>query len=79
MSTVPPEYTGPFLGKAFREGFKEGFKKGQARALVAFLEARGLEVSERVRERITGCDDLDLLARWIRRAAAVESSEQLFG
>ncbi|WP_289008854.1 hypothetical protein [uncultured Thermomonospora sp.] len=70
MNTVTYEYKGTFLGKAFNEG--------EAKALVKFLEARGLEVSERVRERIMGCTDRDLLERWIERAAVVESAEQLF-
>ncbi|WP_206664012.1 hypothetical protein [Thermomonospora catenispora] len=43
-----------------------------------FPEARGLEVSAEVRERIRGCTDLDLLERWIGRAAVVESAGQVF-
>jgi hypothetical protein len=41
-------------------------------------EARGLQVSEDARTRITGCTDLDQLEIWVRRAATVGSVEELF-
>jgi len=50
----------------------------EAKALVRFPEARGLEVSAEVRERIRGCTDLDLLERWIGRTVVVESAGQVF-
>ncbi|TNY38612.1 hypothetical protein EIO00_02230 [Thermomonospora catenispora] len=64
-----------------RQGLQRGRgrRRGrEAKALVRFPEARGLEVSAEVRERIRGCTDLDLLERWIGRAAVVESAGQVF-
>lgn len=42
------------------------------------LDARGLTVNPDQRERILGCADLDLLKRWIRRAATIASVDALF-
>jgi hypothetical protein len=42
------------------------------------LEARGINVSDEVRERVTACDDLELLDRWLVRAATVASAEEIF-
>jgi len=43
-----------------------------------FLEARGLAVSEAQRERILATAFLELLTRWVRRAATVTSADALF-
>ena len=42
------------------------------------LDARGLTVDPEQRERILGCADLDMLKRWIRRAATIASVDALF-
>ena len=41
------------------------------------LEARGIEVSEDVRSRVIECTDLEQIEVWVRRAATVESAEDL--
>lgn len=51
---------------------------GEARALLAVLAARDIDVPEAVRERITGCTDLDQLEAWVRRAATATSVHDLF-
>ncbi|MDQ0774709.1 hypothetical protein QF026_003175 [Streptomyces aurantiacus] len=42
------------------------------------LDARGLDVPDEVRERVTACDDPDLMRRWLARAATVASAEEIF-
>jgi hypothetical protein len=42
------------------------------------LETRGLEISSDTRDRITRCDDLNMLETWIRRAVTVSSADELF-
>lgn len=42
------------------------------------LDSRGVQVSERDRERIRGCTELATLEVWIQRAAFVDSAEELF-
>jgi hypothetical protein len=45
---------------------------------VAALEARGLAVTDAERERILSCTDLETLARWVRRAATIATSDAQF-
>ncbi len=62
----------------FDESQKQSFNRGKSSAVLAFLEARGLPVSDAQRERILATTDLETLDRWIRRAATVPSAEALF-
>jgi hypothetical protein len=43
------------------------------------LSARGVEVPDDARERITGCTDVDQLDTWLGRAATATSVHDLFG
>ncbi|RAY13294.1 hypothetical protein DPM19_19600 [Actinomadura craniellae] len=74
MTTTTHDYEGAFTGKYHSAGKAEG----EAEMILVFLEARGLDVSDEARERITSCTDLDQLKAWGRRAAVVESAEGLF-
>lgn len=60
------------------KGRAEGRAEGEARLVLAVLGARGFEVPEEVRARITGCSDPDQLEAWGRRAAVIHSIEELF-
>jgi hypothetical protein len=53
--------------------------KGEAKALLKVLDARGLSVSDEVRERILACTDQEQLDQWLVRAIEVERADQLFG
>jgi hypothetical protein len=59
------------------EGEATGEVRGEANALLAFLEARGIEVTDEIRARILGCTDLDQLGAWIRRAATADKIDDL--
>ncbi|MFI1566913.1 hypothetical protein ACH4ZX_28340 [Streptomyces sp. NPDC020490] len=61
-----------------RRGEAKGEVKGTAKAVLRFLEARGVSVPEKARDRIAGCTDLDLLNRWLDRTPYVESIDNLF-
>lgn len=74
MATRAYEYQSEFVSKFVRQGRVEG----EAEAVLAVLDARGFDVPDGVRDRITGCSDLDQLSRWVRRAAVVDSLEDLF-
>jgi hypothetical protein len=52
--------------------------KGRAQAVLEFLEARGLPVSDEARARILACTDAALLAAWVRKAVTVASVDELF-
>ena len=41
------------------------------------LDARGINVPDELRERITACTDLEQLGKWIRRAATAHTAQDL--
>jgi hypothetical protein len=55
----------------------EGEINGLARAIVGFLAARGIPVSDEVRAHIEACRDASTLGRWIARAATAASAEEV--
>ncbi|GLY72070.1 hypothetical protein [Actinoallomurus iriomotensis] len=73
MKTRAREYKSDFA----RRYVAEGEAKGEARAILLLLAARGIEVPESVRVRISETTDLSLLDSWVRRAGSVESVEEL--
>ena len=78
-SPFAKEHFGRGKREGRREGKREGKKEGEADAILLVLEARGLDVSDAERERITSCADLKQLKRWITRAVTAEKTGDLFG
>ena len=78
MTTGTYEYQSDFVRKYINQGRAEGRAEGEAKAVLAFLAARGIEVPEEPRERIISCTDLDQLEMWIRRAATITAIDELF-
>ncbi|MCM6786947.1 hypothetical protein NDR87_11310 [Nocardia sp. CDC159] len=72
------EFARRYVAEGRAEGKAEGKAEGEAQALLLVLEARGVPVTENARRRITTCSDLDQLGRWLRRAATVDTAEELF-
>jgi hypothetical protein len=56
----------------------EGKAEGEADALLTVLAARGIAVSDSIRERITGCRDLPQLKAWITKAVTAKTADELF-
>lgn len=83
METGTYEYQSDFARKYVAEGREEGREEGRAegetRALLAVLAARGVEMSDDARERITNCTDIEQIEAWIRLAATADSTDVLFG
>ncbi|WP_242435727.1 hypothetical protein [Streptomyces sp. Root369] len=63
---------------AYLEGKTEGRAEGEAKGILSVLEVRGIRVTDRVRERITSCTDLDRMDTWLERSRTVERAEDLF-
>jgi hypothetical protein len=66
------------LQKGREEGREEGLCEGERTALLKVLEARGLVVKQRARQRILACTNPTQLDRWLRKAVSVRSTEELF-
>ncbi|KUL33554.1 hypothetical protein [Streptomyces regalis] len=62
----------------FEEIRDEARAQRAAEDILDVLEVRGIDVPEAVRERITSCDDPEILRRWHRRAVIAPSAEQIF-
>lgn len=67
-----------FLQESYEKGQANGEARGEAKAILEVLLARGLDVPDEVRTRVTSCTDADQLLVWIRRAAVVRTAEGLF-
>ncbi|MFC7826718.1 hypothetical protein [Streptomyces sp. NPDC057375] len=57
----------------------EGRAVGRAEAILLLLGDRGVEVPEEARGRILGCQDLEVLDLWVRRAVTAVSVAEVFG
>ncbi|MGK3965067.1 hypothetical protein WMF38_12900 [Sorangium sp. So ce118] len=66
-----------FQSEFARSYVAKGEIKAKAQAVLAVLEARGLEVPAEVRERVLASTDLAELDGWIRRAAVVSDAREL--
>ena len=60
------------------KGREEGLFEGERTALLKVLEARGLVVKQRARQRILACTNPAQLERWLRKAVSIRSTEELF-
>ncbi|MFI7139529.1 hypothetical protein ACIBQ5_17695 [Streptomyces massasporeus] len=69
---------GTVMEKAYLEGEAKGEARGEAKAILRFLEARGVSVPQEARDQIAGCTDLDLLNRWLDRTPHVQNVDELF-
>jgi hypothetical protein len=62
------DFAGRYITRFERIGLARGEALGEARALLAILDARDIQVSDEVRAQIENCTDVDKLEAWIRRA-----------
>ncbi|MEU5660642.1 hypothetical protein ABZ802_34250 [Streptomyces sp. NPDC047737] len=71
-------YTSPLSEEIRAEGEARGEAKGQAKSLLRMLELRGVGVPHEAREKITACDDTELLDQWFSRAVTATTVEEIF-
>src|SRR5690606_25275977 len=63
----PGYYVRKYVHQGRAEGRVEGRVEGEVAALFAVLSARGIDVPDDARARISACTDPDQLEAWIRR------------
>ncbi|MGQ0575418.1 MAG: hypothetical protein ACT4RN_14600 [Pseudonocardia sp.] len=78
LVTATYEYQSEFARRYFSEGKAAGHAAGEARAVLAVLDARGVDVPADARARISACTDVDQLDAWVRRAVTAASVQDLF-
>ncbi|PDP84916.1 hypothetical protein CQJ94_24195 [Glycomyces fuscus] len=74
MAVRDYDFRTELIGRPYREGRIEG----RIEAIPGVLDARGIAVSDEVRDRVTASSDLDELDRWVHRSAKVDNAEDLF-
>jgi hypothetical protein len=78
MNIADYEWQSDFAKTHQAEGEARGEAMGEAKSVLLFLSARGIDVPDDIRERITSCTDTEQLDRWVKRAAVVNTAEDLF-
>ncbi len=66
------------LEKGQKRGLLQGQLEGARRALFKVLDARGLTVDSAARRRLMACTELAQLERWLGKAVAIQSVQELF-
>lgn len=68
-----------FVQETFRQGQSQGLLRGKAEDVLTVLTAKGVAVSDALREQIRACTDLDPLQRWLVRAVTATTAEDVLG
>jgi hypothetical protein len=68
----------PGSGTIIEEAILKGRGDSRGEDILRVLRVRGVEVSDAVRERVSSCDDLEVLGTWLDRAVTVGSADELF-
>jgi hypothetical protein len=72
------EYQSDIAKKFVAEGVAEGKLLAKAQDVVAVLQARGISITEPLRQRILDCNDVAVLDRWLMRAAVANEAGEVF-
>ncbi|MFI6919838.1 hypothetical protein ACIBIZ_07775 [Nonomuraea spiralis] len=65
-------------GRGRADGRAEGIQEIWSEIVLSLLDARGIDVPQDVRARISACTDVDLFKRWALRAVSVQSAQDVF-
>jgi hypothetical protein len=63
--------------RSYDRGKAEGEAKGEAKALLMILRRRGLAITDEQQRQLSSCTDLATVERWLDRALAVASVDEL--
>ena len=61
-----------------KKGREEGREQGMAQTVLHVLRARGITVTQALRQRIVSCSDVRQLTALAKRAAVATSADDLF-
>ena len=67
------------LEQGMEKGREQGMEKGREQGMAqTVLRARGITVTQALRQRIVSCPDVRQLTAWAKRAAVATSADDLF-
>ncbi|QNE75591.1 hypothetical protein F0344_13985 [Streptomyces finlayi] len=79
LVAVDTSFYKSFMSEEIRdEGRTEGRTEGRAEGLLLILEARGIALTDELRQKITTCTDPRLLNQWLQHAATATTTEEVF-
>ncbi|MFD9291738.1 hypothetical protein ACFWBV_26320 [Streptomyces sp. NPDC060030] len=64
------------LSEEIRE---EGRAQARGESILILLGARGIEITDATREKLTTCTDSELARKWLIRAVHATTAEEIFG
>ncbi|MGI5203548.1 hypothetical protein ACQEU6_18490 [Spirillospora sp. CA-108201] len=73
------KYKSDLFRRRYAEGRAESEARGVAKSVLKVLDARGLSVSDEMREQILACTDQVQLDQWLFRAVKAERVDEVFG
>ncbi|MFJ8855328.1 hypothetical protein [Streptomyces sp. NPDC102437] len=71
-------YKSPLSEEIRDEGRAQGRAEARAEGILLVLKVRGIPTTDEFREKITSCNDPQLLRQWLYRAATVATAEGVF-
>jgi hypothetical protein len=71
------EFQSDFFRRAADKYAAKAAAKEKARDVLMFLDARGIDVPDTARTRITECTDIQQIDTWVRRAATADSIDDV--
>lgn len=63
--------------EAISKGLAEGEAKGKAESVLRILALRSIPVSAKIKARVLGCSDLQMLDRWLEAALAARTAAEV--
>ncbi|KPI26803.1 hypothetical protein OV320_6472 [Actinobacteria bacterium OV320] len=82
MTTMQYFWRHPLAEQVREQGLEQGLEKGRIRdraeMTLNILRWRGIDVPDRIRERVESCTDFDQLTVWSERAVHATTADDLF-
>ncbi|MEU0145656.1 hypothetical protein ABZ119_06775 [Streptomyces sp. NPDC006288] len=72
-------YISPLSEEIREEGRVQGRAQARGENILILLDARGIDVTDAVREKISACTDLEVSREWLIRAVHAATAEEIFG
>lgn len=70
-------FTSDFARRYVAEGRAQGEALGEAKSILTVLDARGIDVPDKIRDTVLSCEDLGRLQKWLRRALDINQADEL--
>lgn len=66
-----------YVAEGRAQGEAVGEALGEATSILTVLDARGIDVPDKIRDTVLSCEDLGRLQKWLRRALDINQADEL--